>query len=129
MQSYLIMEDGAAHTVGENWIPIECFRCGICCQRYRPKVKPEEIVRISRELGMTPAEFSRRYVRSQAKDKNRILLQDAGDHCPFLSQDKDTMKASCKIHKIRPRLVVTGLPAYHARNVATGLAVWEMKFY
>jgi len=29
-------------TVGESWAPVECFRCGVRCTRYRPRVTPEE---------------------------------------------------------------------------------------
>jgi hypothetical protein len=38
MQAYLIMQDGTEHKVGDGLSEIECFRCGVCCACYRPKV-------------------------------------------------------------------------------------------
>ena len=80
---------------------IECFRCGICCMLYRPKVSREEIERIAQELSMSKKEFVSKYVRT-IPEKGISILQNNAEHCPFLSMENETQKATCIIHHFRP---------------------------
>ncbi len=91
--------DGRHHTIGQKWSPIECFRCGLCCVLYRPKVRPEEIKVIARELGLPEHEFMIKYVRN-SPSKNTKLLQNKEDQCPFLTLKQSV--ASCTIYSVRP---------------------------
>lgn len=91
--------DGRHHTIGQKWPPIECFRCGLCCVLYRPKVRPEEIKVIAQELGLPEHEFMIKYVRhSPLKDIK--LLQNKDGQCPFLTFKQSV--ASCTIYFVRP---------------------------
>jgi len=101
MQGYLLMQDGTEHKVGDGLSEIECFRCGICCARYRPKVTSREIKRIARKLGMSIDAFTSAYVRA-VPTKEAYLLQNASDICPFLCWDEKGVKATCSIHDFRP---------------------------
>lgn len=105
MSSCLIMEDGFQHTVGNEDMPIECFRCGICCVRYRPKVTQAEIERIAHELSLSKEEFILKFVRS-IPEKAISIIQNDDDCCPFLRIEKKTNKATCIIHHCRPHACI-----------------------
>lgn len=93
------MMDGSQFTIGEEWLPIECFRCGLCCILYRPKVRPEDIKVIARELRLPREEFMTKYVQSSHLEDVK-LIQNEEDKCPFLIFEKSF--ASCTIHSVRP---------------------------
>lgn len=101
MSSFLVMEDGTERSVESAPDDIECFRCGVCCVRYRPRVSGEEIARISRELGLSVTEFKVRYVRTMSGSGDEVL-DGEGDRCPFLSWDPAAGRAGCRIHSVRP---------------------------
>jgi len=100
MQGYLLMQDGTEHKVGDGLSEIECFRCGVYCARYRPKVTLKEIKRIARKLGMSTDAFSSAYVRA-VPTKEAYLLQNSADTCPVLRWDGKGVKAICSIHAFR----------------------------
>jgi len=102
MQGYLYMGDENSHVLGETWTPVECFRCGICCTLYRPRVAMEEIEHIARELGMREKAFISRYVRA-VSEKGTHILQNEEDKCPFFSLDTETSKGTCNIYSFRPQ--------------------------
>ncbi len=63
MSVYLGLGGGTEPRAGESLSAIDCFRCGVCCIRYRPPVTHKEIEDIARELGMPEKEFIARYIR------------------------------------------------------------------
>jgi uncharacterized protein len=101
MQAYLIMQDGTEHKVGDGYAEIECFRCGVCCVRYRPKVTLKEIERIARKLAMSIDAFSSMYVQA-VPTKEAHILQNSANACPFLRWDAKGVEAACSIHAFRP---------------------------
>jgi hypothetical protein len=105
LSSCLIMEDGSEHTIGDEEIPLECFRCGVCCMLYRPKVNREEIARIAQELSIREKEFISKFVRTMP-EKSISIIQTDTEYCPFLSLEKETLKATCLIHHCRPHACV-----------------------
>ncbi len=94
--------DGREHTVGGELAPIDCFRCGICCQRYQPGVGQEEIETIAATLGIGKEEFISRYVQ-QAPVKEGFLLRRSERGCLFLSRDEVDGRARCAIYQVRPK--------------------------
>jgi Fe-S-cluster containining protein len=101
MHAYIIMEDGIQHRVGEDQVPIDCFRCGICCMLYRPKVTQDEIEQIAEALSLNIKEFALKYVRV-IPEKGISILQTDTDRCPFLHIEEKTHQATCTIHSVRP---------------------------
>lgn len=101
MQAYLIMQDGTEHKVSDGLSEIECFRCGICCVRYRPKVTLKEVERIARKLRMSIDAFSSTYVQA-VPTKEAYILQNSAETCPFLRWDAKGAEATCSIHAFRP---------------------------
>ena len=101
MRNYIVMEDGIQHEVDEDQIPIDCFRCGICCTLYRPRVTQYEIGRIAEELSINSGVFASKYIRF-IPEKGISILQTDADHCPFLNMEDKTHRATCTIHSVRP---------------------------
>ena len=102
MKGYLKLADGTELKVGETRTTIKCFRCGICCINYRPKVAPEEIRRIAGQLGLPVQEFRSRYGRTSLA-MGATILKNEQDTCPFLLWDEESHKATCTIHPFRPQ--------------------------
>jgi len=82
---YLKTLDGEEYQF-KGMTPIECFRCGICCQRYRPKLALQEAAEIAQKLNMDTEQFLAEYVQ---KDSSELLLRDPSNGCVFLSWDQD----------------------------------------
>ena len=107
--------------LGESWPPIECFRCGVCCTRYRPKVTSEEIEHIAQELGIPTQVFISKYVRA-IPEKGARILQNDEDKCPFLSRDKKTNKGTCTIYIFRPQACRNWLASLARPECREGIA-------
>ncbi len=90
------------YSIGEELPPIDCFRCGLCCQRYQPKVSLKEIEVISKRLGIVKDKFVTKYVQ-QVPTKEGFLLQRSEKGCVFLSFDDRDEKAGCIIYSVRPK--------------------------
>jgi len=120
-QGYLLMQDGTEHKVGDGLSEIECFRCGVCCARYRPKVTLKEIKRIARKLGMSTDAFSSAYVRA-VPTKEAYILQNSADTCPFLRWDERGAEATCSIHAFRPAACRNWVPTLSRPECREGLA-------
>jgi hypothetical protein len=118
---YLIMQDGTEHKVGDNIYEIECFRCGVCCARYRPKVTIKEMERIARKLHMSREAFSTAYVRA-VPTKDAYILQNAAETCPFLRWDEKGVEATCVIHAFRPQACRNWKPGLSRPECREGLA-------
>jgi Fe-S-cluster containining protein len=121
MRGYLCMQDGTEHKIGDGMPQIECFRCGICCVRYRPKVTSKEIKRISHKLGMSIDRFTSTYVRA-VPIKEAYILQSSADTCPFLRWEENDPKAACSIHAFRPKACRNWTPSLSRPECREGLA-------
>jgi len=121
LHGYLILQDGTEHKVGDGLSEIECFRCGVCCARYRPKVTSREIKRIARKLGMSVDAFTSAYVRA-VPTKEAYILQNASDTCPFLRWDEGSDKATCSVHALRPEACRNWTPSLSRPECREGLA-------
>jgi uncharacterized protein len=117
----LFMQDGAEHKVGDGQSEIECFRCGVCCARYRPKVTPKDMERIARKLRISKDEFMSTYVRA-VPTKEAYILQNSADTCPFLHWQEEGAKAACSIHAFRPEACRKWTPSLSRPECREGLA-------
>jgi Fe-S-cluster containining protein len=121
MRGYLLMQDVTEHKVGDGLCEIECFRCGVCCARYRPKVTSKEMKRIARKLSMSIDAFSSTYVRA-VPIKEAYILQNSADTCPFLRWDEKGAEATCSIHACRPEACRNWAPSLSRPECREGLA-------
>jgi len=99
---YLVMRDGNTHQVGAELSPVACFRCGICCIRFRPRLDNTEIEQIAGKLGMAREVFIRRFVRRWAHIADPVL-DNGGEQCPFLGWNEGHDQAAGMIHSFRPQ--------------------------
>lgn len=79
-------------TAEEVWSHIDCVACGQCCRVLNIVVKPREITRLAKQMGIPTAEFARRYVHED-EDGEKSL----NPPCPFLDGN------ACSIYADRPQ--------------------------
>lgn len=94
--------DGQKYLISEKLSPIDCFRCGMCCERYQPIVTRKEIKAIAIHLGMAMDKFVSRYVQ-QVPVKEGFLLRRSEKGCIFLHQDEHDQRATCSVYAVRPK--------------------------
>ena len=89
----------------EDGLRFECSQCGNCCTGPPGYVwfTEEEAGRIAEHLGLTVAQFRRRYTHPVhgSESLNEVQSEDGYD-CIFLRRD-DAGKALCSIYPVRPR--------------------------
>lgn len=85
-------------------IGLSCFRCGICCMKYSPRVTVAEAEHIAESLGVSLEVFLERYVDDSWFEPEYYLLDTQDGACIFLAETEDNRMKSCCIHPIRPRV-------------------------
>jgi Fe-S-cluster containining protein len=121
MEAFFKMPDGSEYRVGKKLLPIECFRCGICCTRLRPEVSRREIEKIARKLGVSIEAFFSAYVR-RVPIKEGYILQSSADTCPFLQWDERSAKSACTIYSVRPKACRDWIPSLSRSECREGLS-------
>jgi len=81
-------------TTDEVWQQIDCLQCGNCCRTLEVVVDKADVSRLSERLGVTPEQFSRKYVKT-AEDGTRHF---AASPCAFLGEDN-----RCSVYEDRPK--------------------------
>ena len=105
---------------------MECFRCGICCQRYQPRVTQKEVKKIAAALGMANDEFLSSYVQTTPQG-DAFLLQSSGQSCIFLRGGRRTGRATCAIYSVRPKASRDWIPSLSRPECREGLAKLKPK--
>ena len=80
-------------TTDEVWKQIDCTTCANCCKTLQIEVNIGDIRRLAARLGMTPPQFSRKYVLT-GEDGSKYF---ASMPCPFLGSDN-----LCTVYEDRP---------------------------
>jgi len=100
---------------------LPCFRCGICCRRYQPRIGLLEARTIADGLGLSWEEFAASYLDSRYFGEERFLLRQHNGACIFLEQ-LDERLALCKIHPFKPSACRDWVPSLFRRECQTALA-------
>lgn len=95
------MASDQENSITGTGLPIECFRCGICCIDYQPQVTIKEIEAMAQQFSITPGAFIGSYV---TVTNVGYLLRQEENGCVFLSLEKDTGRTSCSIYAFRPAI-------------------------
>jgi len=119
MQGYLKTFSGQEYSFGDNRLPMECFRCGICCIIYQPKVTIEEVKFIAEQFSMSTDEFITRYV---TVTHIGYLLCQTEKGCVFLTREKNPARVSCNIYSSRPESCRNWVPGLSRPECREGLA-------
>ena len=101
-------------------VSIPCFRCGICCTRYQPSLRQEDIENIASALGMSKPEFTSEYTE-RVSTKEGYLLKRTERGCVFLARDEDG-RARCTIYPYRPEACHEWTPTLSRPECLEGLA-------
>lgn len=117
MTFYLRTLNGDKHTVGKTLPPIECFRCGLCCQCYQPQLSPDAAAAMARGLGISTTDFIARYVQMTTIG---YLLRQTARGCVFLTWKQQ--RANCRIYAFRPDACRNWVASLSRRECREGLA-------
>lgn len=86
----------------EDSFDFQCTQCGKCCRnREDVLLTGPDIYRVSKELGMQPNEFIKKYCEIYIGDTSRVpicRLKPLGTdkHCPLLTSNQ------CRVHQAKP---------------------------
>jgi len=101
---------------------ITCFRCGICCVKYNPRITVAEAENIAGALGISLEEFQDGYVDGSWFEPGYFLLESHDGPCIFLEQGQGDKIASCLIHPVRPQVCRDWEAGWHRRECREGLS-------
>lgn len=79
----------------QAWEKIDCLSCANCCKTMSPTFNREDIERISAHLNMTPAEFKKKWLYYDRKERDWMNVSQP---CQFL----DLKTNKCNIYEVRP---------------------------
>lgn len=80
-------------------IPIECFRCGVCCIKFQAPVDDDEISTVAAALGLSGHDFILTHLQDTPMG---YLIRHGERGCTFLDFEKSSGLATCRIHVHRP---------------------------
>jgi Fe-S-cluster containining protein len=115
------MEDAAANEDAPERIEIPCFRCGVCCMKYSPRVSAAEAEHIADTLGISLEDFLERYVDDSWFEPGFYLLDTQDGACIFLAETEDSRITSCLIHPVRPEVCREWQPGLERKECLEGL--------
>lgn len=119
MPGYLKTLDGREHPVEKPEQAIECFRCGICCLRYQPRVSIGEIDLLAKGLKLSCDEVTSRYIQVTVVG---YLIRHGAKGCIFLGWEEGGTKATCRVYSFRPEACRNWTPGLSRRECRDGLA-------
>jgi Fe-S-cluster containining protein len=102
-------------------IEIPCFRCGVCCMKYSPRVSTAEAEHIAESLEVSLEDFLERYVDDSWFEPGYYLLDTQDGACIFLAETKDNRVFSCLIHPVRPEVCREWQPGLERKECLEGL--------
>jgi len=77
---------------------LDCLQCANCCKTTGPLFTDRDISRISKHLGLKPADFEEQYLKVD-EDQDWVLKSTP---CTFLGSDN-----YCSIYEVRPKACAT----------------------
>lgn len=101
---------------------VTCFRCGVCCVKYNPRITVAEAENIAGALGISLEEFRDRYVDGSWFEPGYFLLESHDGPCIFLEHKPGNRLSSCLIHPVRPQVCRDWEADWHRRECCEGLS-------
>jgi Fe-S-cluster containining protein len=99
---------------------VACRRCGVCCTRHQPCVRPEEVQRIIAFLGISPDDWDNLYNDSRWEYSDYRLIRHVNGACAFLAEENGL--ASCTIYEVRPACCAGWQPGPDKKECRLGIA-------
>ena len=93
-------------TTDEVWKQIDCLACGNCCRTLQIVVDDKDIRRLAQRLSITPPQFSKQYVETDAYNTQYLKSTP----CAFLGADN-----RCSVYEDRPQ-ACRDFPYLHAED-------------
>jgi hypothetical protein len=98
---------------------IPCFRCGICCIVYQPKMDEAEARVIAQGLGLSFDSFVKQYALEYPPKSGIYRLRHHNGACIFLHQEGD--RTSCSIQDFKPSACREWEPSLSRNECLEGL--------
>lgn len=122
-ETHITTEKAPGHQV---LYTLPCFRCGVCCRRYQPRIDLVEVRSIADGIGITWQEFAANYLDSRYFGEEQFLLRQENGACIFLKQVNERI-AVCQIHPFKPSACRDWTPSLCRKECQTGLAqLWKL---
>jgi len=115
------LSPGIQYSSGREEPPTVCFRCGVCCTKYRVRLTLVEARRIAEGLGLTLDMFLDRYADQRWHQFESLLLSQQNGACVFLEQ-AGMSKTRCVIHHLKPLACQEWTPSLYSRECREGLS-------
>jgi len=110
---------------GEDEGPfLPCFRCGICCTRYRVRLSLVEARRLADGLGLAWDDFLRQYIDRHYPGAQDFPIRQCNGACIFLKPAWDEKKADCLIHPFKPSACRQWTPSLFRHDCREGLETY-----
>jgi hypothetical protein len=112
---------GSRDALVEGYWFTPCFRCGVCCTRYRVHVNLLEARRIADALGIKWHIFLSTYVEPRWTGADSFFLRHQNGACIFLSRTSEPGNTVCLVHAIKPAACREWTPSLSRRECQEGL--------
>ena len=100
----------------EMWKQTDCLSCANCCKTMSPTYTRSDMVRIARHIGMSLADFQKKYLR---KDREGDWINKT-QPCQFLNLEDN----KCRIYEVRPR-DCAGFPHHTRKKMVDYMHVYK----
>ena len=128
-QTDLGLSRSIQHNSGQRKPPIVCFRCGLCCTWYQPKLTFAEAQLIADALELSLDVFRDRYVDEPPYGPDNLILGHRDGACVFLEYSEDGKTARCLIYSVRPSACREWAPSWSQKACQEGLVkYWGLRF-
>ncbi len=104
---------------------LDCFRCGICCERWQPLLTGADAARLAEALEMSLPAFFQAYTAPYPfSDEERLLNRGADGGCVFLrwQEQGGLRRAACAVHAARPAVCRDWAAGLDKKECLQGLA-------
>ncbi len=109
-------------------VSTSCFRCGICCTRYKVRLSLIEARRISDRLALLWDEFLSQYIDQYWPEAEAFFLRRDTGKCVFLGDVEGGNVRQCLIHQVKPSACREWNPSFYRSECQEGLAkYWGLR--
>lgn len=105
----------------DSFVP--CFRCGICCTKYRVRLNLIDAKRIADGLGLGWDSFAEKYLEPYYPGAKTFLITRQDGACIFLKQQEtEEGLTTCLVHSFKPSACQEWTPSLYRPECRQGLA-------
>lgn len=118
----------SGHGTLRKWGPfVPCFRCGVCCTKYKVRLDLPEARRFADGLGLNWYTFLDNYIEPLWTGADNFFLRQQNGACIFLKQTNEPHRTICLVHGFKPSACRDWTPSLYRCECQQGLAkLWGL---